>query len=92
MIPDVDISSALGAGALKGYFAQDALAPDVGPSMAALVHYYRAHVLGHANVLPRLCLLYEARTGRLHSAGRRTSLLTKVEVACQLTAALWPTL
>jgi len=90
--PDVDLTSPSGLGAMKVHFGKDALPRGVGPAMAALLHHYKSHVLQQANVLPRHCLIYEARTGALHTCGSPTRLLINVQAACQLIVALWPIL
>lgn len=92
VFPDVDMTGANGLGAFKVHFGKDALARGVGSAMAALIHHYKTNVLGQQNVLPRHCLVYEARTGALHSCGSPTRLLSNVQAACHLIAALWPTL
>ncbi len=92
VFPDVDITSASGLGALQAHLGKDALARGVGSTMAALLHHYKSSVLGQQNVLPRHCLVYEARTGALHTCGSTTRLLANAQAACQLIVALWPTL
>jgi hypothetical protein len=92
VFPEVELSSAAGLGALKVHFGKDALARGVGSSMAALLHHYKTQVLGQTDVLPRHCLVYEARTGALHTCGSPARLITNVQAACQLIVALWPSL
>lgn len=89
---DVDLASTAGLGALKVHFGKDALARGVGSTMAALLHHYKTQVLGQQNVLPRHCLVYEARTGALHTCGSPARLIANVQAACQLIVALWPML
>ena len=92
VFPDVEMSSVSGLGGLKVHFNKDTLARGVGSSMAALLHHYKTQVLGQQNVLPRHCLVYEARTGALHTCGSPARLIANVQAACQLVVALWPML
>jgi hypothetical protein len=92
VFPDVDLSGPTGLGALKAYFPKERLARGVGPTMAALLFHYKTQVLGQKNVSPRHCVIYEVRTGSLHACTNPTKLLPNAKVACQLIAALWPTL
>lgn len=90
VFPDVDMTGQIGIGGLKGYFAQDPLGHGVGTCMAALLCHYKGTVLGQTQVQSRYCLVYEARTGDVHSASNSTRVLRTAEAACNLIVALWP--
>lgn len=92
VFPDVDLESATSSGALKVHFNKEALPRGVGSTMSALLHYYKTNILGLSNVSPRHCLVYEARTGALHTCGNTSRLLSGAQAACQLVVALWPSL
>jgi hypothetical protein len=92
VFPDVELSGPAGLGGLKVHFPKEELARGVGATMAALLFHYKTQVLGQKNVSPRHCLIYEARTGSLHTCTNPAKLLPNAKVACQLIAALWPTL
>ena len=92
VFPELDLTSASGSGAFKAYFAKDKLARGVGSTMATLIHYYKTRILGQPNVRPQQCILWEVRSGAQFSAGNSSKLLANAEMACQLIAALWPTL
>jgi hypothetical protein len=96
VLPDVLLNNPTHSGAVCGgikiHFNKEPLARGVGPSMAALLHYYLAHVLEVSTVTPGMCYVYEARSGAVHSCGSPTRLLSSAQNTCTLIAALWPTL
>lgn len=92
VFPDVNSVGPNGLGAFKAYFGKEKLARGVGATMAALLHHYKTQVLGLQNVYPQHCLVYEVRQGARFQCGNSTRLLSNAQAACQMIAALWPTL
>lgn len=90
--PDVNLVRNLSAGALKVYFGKEPLPRGAGSSMAGLLAHYCRNVVGDGSTNVELCLVYEARTGKLYSPSRSSRLLASVEAACQVIVALWPSI
>ena len=50
-------------------------------------------MLGQANVTPSLCVVYEPRVGATYRPGANPAgQVRNAQVACQVIAAIWPTL
>lgn len=92
VFPDLELDGPSGRGAFKAYFGKEKLARGVGSTMAALLHHYLTSVLGQQNVNPQHCIVYEVRQGARFQCGTGGKLLSNAQSACQLIAALWPTL
>jgi hypothetical protein len=82
----------LRTGALKMYFPKTRdLDPGTGSEMATLLYYYLSVTLGQATAHPSLCQIYDARQDVTYSASaRHARLLTNLNSAATMIAAIWP--
>lgn len=93
--PDLIVTGTVGktqaTGAIKLYMRKEPLS--VGPMLAALLYYHRAQVANDATADPSLCGVTDVQAGIVYTAtGSYQRLVSQVQNACQVIAAVWPTL
>ncbi|AKU94692.1 hypothetical protein AKJ09_01356 [Labilithrix luteola] len=93
MNADVELEGYIACGAAKFCFTKEPLARGVGSTMAALLWYYNACVLRLPLVRPGHCVIYEPRLPWVHLPSHKPERqLEKLELACSIVSAIWPTI
>lgn len=78
-------------GAVKFYMRKDPTS--VGPTMAALLYYHRSQVIQDPDTDPELCVVSDVQSGIFYTAsGNYQRLLQQAQTACNVIAAVWPTI
>jgi hypothetical protein len=92
--PDLLVSKKVGkkivaSGAVKLYLRKQPLVS--GPELAALLYYHRSQVAADPLADPHLCAVTDVQAGIVYTAsGNHQRLLNQVQQACQVIAAIWP--
>ena len=93
MQPDVELLADAHIGAVKFSFTKRALPRDVGSVMATLLWHWMHEVEGEPAASPEHFLVYEPRLPWVHRPGKnRDSQMQQARDACEIIAAVWPTL
>ena len=93
MQPDVELLADAHIGAAKFSFTKRPLPREVGSVMATLLWHWMSEVEGEPAASPENFLVYEPRLPWVHRPGRnRASQIQQARDACEIVAAVWPTL
>jgi hypothetical protein len=90
VVPDVLLVGDHAGGAMKLFCAKEALASGLGPTMAALLHYYQAQIAHAPNARPEHAMIYDVRRRKLHKPSTNVeSVLRRARAACRITRDVW---